>query len=249
MTNSFIRIGRFILRSQIRTAFVVFIAVLTSVIILSARFYGREDFIEGILIEAHGMLLDILVIGILILWLNEKREESFRNERYQDEIDDFRGWQSEEAMYRIRGNIKRLNANGVTNINLYNCYMKNVKLAGVNLSEASLQGSDVGNGYFVGAILKRARFEGAYMGDVNLRGANLRGANLERARCQRANLRGVDFRDASLVRAQFWEADLHGANCRGADLRDANFRDANLRSVDFIGSKNNVKSASLRRKV
>ena len=44
----------------------------------------------------------------------ERLGEKRRNiKRWQEEIDDFRGWNSEEAKFRIVGNIKRLNRNGI----------------------------------------------------------------------------------------------------------------------------------------
>ncbi len=58
------------------------------------------------------MLFDILVIGVLILFLNKLAEKRVDNRRYLEEIEDFRGWESEEAAYRIAGNLKRLKRNG-----------------------------------------------------------------------------------------------------------------------------------------
>ena len=39
--------------------------------------------------EAHGMIFDIAVIGILIFWLNKNGETRQRIRTYKDEIDDF----------------------------------------------------------------------------------------------------------------------------------------------------------------
>lgn len=69
--------------------------------------YFDPIFRENILVEAHGMLLDIFVIGVIILMLNQMGEKQRTIQRYQDEIDDFRKWESEEAAHRIAGNIKK----------------------------------------------------------------------------------------------------------------------------------------------
>ncbi len=66
---------------------------------------------ENVFVKAHGMLFDILVIGILILFLSKLAEKRIANQRYLDEIDDFRDWESDEAAHRIAGNIRRLNKN------------------------------------------------------------------------------------------------------------------------------------------
>ena len=51
--------------------------------------YSESGFLEGILIEAHGMVLDILVIGVFILILNRLGQKQLDIRRYEEEIDDF----------------------------------------------------------------------------------------------------------------------------------------------------------------
>jgi BTB/POZ domain-containing protein KCTD9 len=142
--------------------------------------YG-EDFPKNILVEAHGMLLDILVIGIFILWLNRKGENKLENKRYQEEIDDFRRWNSHEAGYRIVGNVRRLNRNGITNIHLDRCHLVRVNLSSADLKDADLRLAN----------LQRA----------DLSYANLSGADLFRANLSNANLEGTNLSDADLERA------------------------------------------------
>ena len=85
---------------------------------ITAQFYAviQEGFWREILIESYGMLFDIIIICVLTLWLNQKGRKLLQIKRYHDEIDDFRSWKSPEAAYRIRGNILRLNQNGISNI-------------------------------------------------------------------------------------------------------------------------------------
>ncbi len=132
----------------IRTAWVVF--VLASTVVIGATLLlpsysgvGRYDpgFLKNILVEAHGMLFDILVIGIFILWLTKKGEKHLENTRYQDEIDDFRNWNTEEASHRLAGDIRRLDRNGVTNIQLYECFLSGADLPNANLTDAHLEGA------------------------------------------------------------------------------------------------------------
>lgn len=75
------------------TSYVLFLAALV-VIGLSLWFYDFE-FLENILVEAHGMLFDLLVIGVFLFWLQslgEKRRERRLNiQRWQEEISDYLG--------------------------------------------------------------------------------------------------------------------------------------------------------------
>lgn len=79
------------------TAVLAFLIAGTVIGILSRTFYASGDFREGILVESHGMLLDILVFGILILWLNRIGEKRLEIRRYEEEINDYRDWTGDEA--------------------------------------------------------------------------------------------------------------------------------------------------------
>jgi hypothetical protein len=227
-----------IIINPVRTAIVVFILATLAVLVLTAisRLY-RPEFFEGVLIEAHGMLFDILVIGAFILWLNEKGEKLRTIQRLQEEIEDFRGWEHGEAAHRIRGNIKRLNEKGVTNIKLMSCYLKSMRLEEVKLQGANLQEANLQEAY-----LFQAKFQGAFLLDANLQGADLRFADLSRVTLDYANLReahlggtilkGSDLFQSNLRKAELG-ADFRGANLQGADLRGARYHDANFQDTDF----------------
>ena len=158
------------------TAFAAFVFATAIVVALTRDAYLKSVFLEGILVEAHGMLLDILVIGIFILWLNRLGEKHLEVRRYKEEIDDFRGWESDEASHRIAGNVRRLNDRGVFEINLSSCHLSNAMLPQINLSGATLSGA-------------------------NLSGATLTGANLRDANLHRANLTSVFVSDEQLAQA------------------------------------------------
>ncbi len=125
------------------------------------------------------MLFDILVFGVIILCLNKlvgKRIEKWNeNQRYLEEIDDFRGWESDEAAYRIAGNLRRLMRNGYKGrIDLEGCYLSSINLSNDKLLK------------YISKHLSGVNFAGASFLHTDLRGFDLEGANLKGA-----DLRGV----------------------------------------------------------
>jgi hypothetical protein len=164
-------------------------------------------------------LLMLLGLGSLVVllsyssydrdfWRNVKVEGWRRNrvQRCKDEIDDLRAWEDEQATHRIRGNIVRLNREGITEIDLHRCYLRNVRLPDANLE---------------GALLWAANLEGALLWAANLKEAQLGKANLKGARMVRANLKGADLRQANLKGADLRQANLEGADLEGANLEGA----------------------------
>ena len=184
------------------------ILCLASLVIILRKDSTIGVFIEGVSVESFGMLFDIFVLGVIFNYFANKgekkreferqvREKQLKIIRYLEEIDDYRGWDEKEAMFRIVGNIKRLMKLGQKKLILHDCYLK-----GANLIDAQLQGAD----------LQQATLMGADLWDANLRGANLAMANL-----QDAKLQGTIFEGAKLSAANLKGADLEGVSLQGAE--------------------------------
>lgn len=182
--------------SPFRTYTLLAILVIPFVIKLSSPLYDT-DFIENILVEAHGMLFDVQLLGVLFAWLNQGGEKQRDIKRYREEIEDFLNWDSQEAAFRILGNIKRLNKHGVSDFNLTNAFFRDADLSDANLRGASLLGTN---------LVK------ANLGSVDLRDAKIAGANLSEAYLSEADFRG----------AKIGFVDLSGAYIIGADFRESN---------------------------
>ena len=194
----------------------------TSAIIwfLLVCFFNSEDGSNfewhDILVEANGMTFDLLVFGILLSSYESLREKKDKVERLHEEIDDYRGWDEKEAMFRIVGAVRRLNRMGVSKIDLSGCYLVKANLFRIQLQGANLQG---------------ANFQEADLREVNLCHSNLNGANF-----QKADLQWIDFQETDLQGANLQDANLTGANFQKADLRGVNFQGANLEGADFQGA-------------
>lgn len=213
----------------ILASFVAFVFASAVVIGLTLFKYGYDgDFYKNILVEAHGMLLDILVIGIFIFALHKLGEKRLDNKRYHDEIDDFKFWESEEAKFRIIGDIKRLNRNDITEIDLSYCYLKNAELGGVQLQ---------------GADLLKINLQGATLFGSNLQQTDLGFANLKETNLGQANLQEADLSKADIQKAVLVEANLQGADLTDAFLQEANLAGANLEKTNLLGA--NLKGAEL----
>lgn len=214
-----------ILEKPILTSLIV-LAILTVVVLsLSLRYYMSDfyQFFGQVMAEAHGMLFDIAVIGILIFWLNKSGEMRQRIRTYKDEIDDFRLWESEEAAFRTVGNIKRLNRHNINEINLVNCHLARTNLNYVNLSGSNLNSANITNAFLIETNLENTR----------LNQTNLENSNLNQAILRAAYASGANFKDAYLIKAQLEGAFLIKTNFKNAFLMEANLRNCYLTGADF----------------
>lgn len=224
---------------QLLTTTIVLVLVAGLIISLSLPHYSMPvtHFYENILVEAHGMIFDLLVIGILLVWLNKVGEKRLRIRRYQEEIDDFRHWINEEASFRIAGDVKRLNKDDVFSIDLYNCYLKNVNLNYVNLTNSNMNYVNLEDSSLQNAILNNVRLNQANLQNVKLQGAKLKNAQLSGANLQFSTPIKADLTGCNLIKAKLNGAVMIDCIMKDAMLAGADFTDANLFKADFTGAK------------
>jgi uncharacterized protein YjbI with pentapeptide repeats len=230
-----------ITKKPILTSVIVLIFLAILVLGLSLSYYLEDfrGFFKEVLAEAHGMLFDIAIIGILIYWLRENGEKQLRIKMYKDEIDDFRQWESEEAAFRTVGNIKRLNRHNITEINLVNCHMTKTNLSHVDLSQSNLNSSNFSHANaiecnFSGTRANQTNFENAKMNQANFEGAFASGANFKDAFLIKANFKNAFLIKSDFSNAYLMEADLSYCHLTGATFDEASLYKANLKGAEGI---------------
>jgi len=207
------------------------------VLLFSLRFWIEEpsDFFRDVLVEAHGMLMDILIFTILIVFINVVREKRLKIERYKEEIDDYRNWNEMTASYRLAGILRRISRYEVKELNLSDCNLKNGRLPYIFLEKANLAYTVLEE-----ANLYLARCHGAIFYEANLKGANLRNADLRNAVLRNAVLWGLNSesvpnRASSIINepsnARTLIANLKNADLTGADLTGAKIKIGQYKGV------------------
>lgn len=228
-----------IIEKPLTTTFIVFIFVVVTVVLLSLPFY-TENFIEfykQVLVEAHGMIFDIAIIGILLFWLNQNGEKRKEIRMYRDEIDDFRTWKSEESAFRTVGNIKRLNRHKIYEIDLVNIYLPNVNLSHINLTNSNINSGTLVKSSFIETVLDFTRLNQTNFAESNMNQASLKGAYANAANFEDTFLIKADFSNAFLIKTSFRGAFLMEANLTNTYLMGADFTNASLYKADFRGAK------------
>ncbi len=228
-----------VVEKPLLTSALVLLMVALVVLSLSLKYYltDFDNFWAQVLAEAHGMIFDIAVIGILLVWLQQNGETRKLIRTYRDEIDDFRLWESEEAAFRTVGNIKRLNRHKIHEINLVNCYLARTNLNYVNLKGSNLNSSNLSNSSLIETNLENTRLNQTNLENSNLNQANLNGAYASGANFKDAFLIKAQFENAFLIKTNFRNAFLMEANLQGSYLMGADFENASLYKADLRGAK------------
>lgn len=201
----------------------------------------KTEILENVRIEYIGFGLDLILLGLIqsILYQRHQRKQDIK--RWKEEIDDFRGWNEKEAMYRIVGLIRRLSAAKEHALDLSHCYLRYATLKGINLSGSNLSDAKLDGAELDGAILNDCNFERA-----SLQGANLADAKLKRSNLQNSILLTLVYSNEdpvfykSLISPNlpsFKRTNLEGANLESARLENAHLYGANLKNTSFNEAK------------
>jgi uncharacterized protein YjbI with pentapeptide repeats len=237
--KTFLRIHSYIIQRPILTTAILLTIISIFVVVLSIPYYVNDfnNLKYELLIQGHGMIFDIGLIGLLLFWLNENGEKQKRIRFYNDEIDDFRTWESPEAAFRTVGNIKRLNRLKVHEINLVNCYLHNTNLNHTNLKGSNLNTSNISNSELIGITLENCRLNQTNFKDSNLNQCNLIGAYASGANFKNALLIDANLKNSFLIKTNFKNAFLMNANLQNSYIIGADFENASLYKADMRGVK------------
>lgn len=168
---------------------------------------------SDVLVEAHGLLFDILLFGILFLIFNKIIEKQQDIKRYQENIDDLKGWHEPEATFKIVGNLKRLIKLQAKNINLSNCYLHDGYMSGMKLSNVE----------FTSSVLDEAIFQYSELDESTLNKSSISLTNFNYC-----NLSGAIFKEVEGNEVKFKGAKLKKIDLEGAIIEEGDFSFAEL---------------------
>lgn len=163
---------------------------------------------SDVLVEAHGLLFDILLFGILFLIFNKVIEKRQDIKRYQENIDDLKGWHETEATFKIVGNLKRLIKLKAKDINLANCYLHSGYMSGLNLQIVE----------FSSSVLDEAIFQFSYLTKSILSKSSISFTNFNYCDLSNAIFKEVEGNEAKFKGAKMNKIDLEGATIEEGDF-------------------------------
>ena len=167
---------------------------------------GERDDIKNILVEYHGLLFDVLILGILLTFLQKRIDKRLAKQQkiisrdikintLQDTISDLKYGESEYSMLRTRGALIRLGKFGVPSIDASNANLNKSKiieqelnnidfryavLDSADLTKSKFRNCNFSNSSFKNTLILEAVFEDCLFNFVDFKGADLNGTEFLR---------------------------------------------------------------------
>lgn len=208
-----------------------------------------KKFFEDLLVGAHGTIIDLFVVGIVLYWFEQRtqsREQAAKKEserssaitRHKEALVDLRYYNGSDAPYRTLSTMKRLMA---LKVHDFSCPEAN--LAETNIEDFSFKNANMHAVNFSHAKLSKITMidcacDAGIFTNSKLQHISLTNVSFNRAKFCGADLPGINFTSCSIQRADFTNANLKSAVFKGVDCKGVNFTNANLRSANFKGAQN-----------
>jgi len=197
----------------------IWIALLVILVGIDLIPWNKSGFLGNLLAEFHGLLLDVLVFGLLIVIYDRIVLERRRKiALYVDEIDVLRDLKGEDVTHKIIAFVKKLDGLGFKGIDLMDC----------NLEKAIFNKLSLENAKFSGAVLNEATFsfaniQGARFSDAKLKNVTLVAVQGGNARFCETDLTNAIMEDCRITDSYFGMVKLTGARLSGSDFQSSNF--------------------------
>lgn len=168
---------------------------------------------KDVLVEFHGLLFDILFFGILFTIFSMISSKFNDIKKYKEKIDDLRGWNSEEATFKIIANLKRLLKLNAKNISLNECFLVESNLDNLTLENIQIDNSSAMKGNFKNSNLSNSSFKNSALNEAvfsysNLSQSNFSYALLFNSFFEGANLTEACFENANIKKSHFEQVVL-----------------------------------------
>ena len=228
-------------KNEIKILIYFFIILLCIITVCSIRIdpkhscgiYSTTDFWINVLVESHGIIIEILIVGLLLqgILLNiEKRKEI---NDLKKKIDFNRELKTIESKHLLASIIKLLNDLQQTDMHLQKCDLSDLLLARINLTKSSLHATDFTHTNLRLSNFKQSKGERTIFDNATLTGANFINSNFKRLKMRNIKGHNIDLSQCQLLRCGFNESDMESADLRSSTITQSSFDSSTLKSADF----------------
>lgn len=197
-----------------------------------------KTFFGNVLVGAHGSILDLVVVGLLLFYFDQRRSRQNERKRLEEALLDLQMYRAPDSSYRVLGTIRRLLSLGVRKLHLSEMQLNNLKVADIVLAQSNCHAIVFTDSLLVGVRLEHCECDAAIFAGATLDHVEFQHCSFRRAKFHGARLNGIDFRTCEIQGSDFTNASLRSANFRGVDCKGITLKNADLRSANFIDAKN-----------
>ena len=201
----------------------------------------NKDFFENLLVEIHGGIFDLLIVGVILYWFDKRRTKKETKNKAEKTLDYLRFYNGPDASFLFYGTLRELLSLGVNSVTISNGNLSNLKIKDLNLVYSKLIAVNFSNSTLTNSKFSDCDLEASQFVDTKFKNVDLVNVNIQRAKFINSKLNAMNFTKSNIIGTDFKNSELKSAIFKGVDCSNVSFKGANIRSANFIGAKNITK--------
>lgn len=198
----------------------------------------QKGFWENILVEAHGMVIELVIVGVLVIWLDSRRSKNSEINKLNEDLVDYAQLDFPEINVKKLGHIKRLNAAGIMQINVQNLALNSLNIREVCIRDSKTIGLKVSNGTISNSSFINVQMRSSNFEHTTIKNSKFKNCILLKSKFGNAICKGINFSNSVVERADFTNCNLQSSNFSNCDMRGVRLAGANLKRCSFLGATN-----------
>lgn len=199
--------------------------------------YNR-DFFENFLVEVHGGILDLIIIGIIIYCLDKRKNVRELKIKAKEKMKSLQFYIGDDSSYLSYNALRNLLSFGDNKVDIPEVNLSKLKIDKLDLINSNLIAVDFSESTLSNTIIKESNLQACKFIDTKFNKVVLVNVDLQRSKFINSKLNGMDFSKTKIMGVDFRNSDLKSANFKGVDCSKVNFKGANLRSANFMNATN-----------
>jgi uncharacterized protein YjbI with pentapeptide repeats len=213
--------------------------------------FGESSFYTGLITNMFNSVIDFFIFTIILFIILGKHEKKDKIQLYKENIDDCRFWYSDEAAFKIAGNIRRLQELGITTYDLSKVSLSKTKLKETIFKSSRFMGSTLISTNLDNSTFDKCNFQGAFLNESSLnitvsKNCVYRYLRFNNAQMKSSKVSNSDFTNSMLCNSNFYATIFTDCIFEKADLTECNFERADVRKVKGLEVKQLLRCKSLK---
>lgn len=184
------------------------------------------EFWENVLVEMHGMTVELAVVGILLLWLDGRRDKKKNLAQCRQDLKSYANMDFPES------HLKKINAIKI----LINAQERGLDARYLHLAGRALSEINIVEWNLIGLKLNGGKLESSHFSSVNARSCNFVQSTLRDVIFERGSLYRCKFEGASLRQVKFRSVNIENVEFTHCDMPNTVFEDVSMIGVKFDGA-------------
>lgn len=198
----------------------------------------NKDFFENLLVEMHGGIIDLLIVGVILYGFEIRRAKSDSIQEAKDNLADLSYYSGSDASFKFYRALRRLASLKVHSVDIPNGSLNDLKIKSLSLANSNLAAVDFSRSNLDNVRLQKCDLQATQFFDSKLQHCTFKELNLKRSKFIKASLKGMSFESCTIEGAIFKDSNLQSAIFKGVDCKGVSFKGCNLRSASFRGAQN-----------